>query len=619
MDRLILHSITVENFGSWRHRTTVEFNGAGPVAVTGVNGGGKSTLCSKALCWGLYGKGSPERMGSGTRTLSGKDLVCDGAAPGDRATVSIALSAAPAGPPVYRIVRSRKRAGGETLEVAGPDGQRGTEQADVDRLIGASYSVFTRTILRGQNDVWNFAEATDSRKREILDAVSGAEMLTQVHEATKKRLADLRAEIRLTEAQAEAASGPAGRDLAPLVASVDGWVAAHRTRVTEAETDVVALEEALTLAQAGEARAAQVAAKRAAIEAAMPVLDLAPFTEAVSAARTDLSAAEATVRGCQKEVDRYSGMNAGTGCPTCGQQIAPDAPLAAQKAVAERALLGAQEGASVALDRLLKAQAADRDATRWLTDQMAVWRSRLERLPAAPTKSSAQVAETLVQAHKRLEAVRAAENPWSAALAEASLTQDGSHRRMVAAREQVALLRQDEAWLEALVEAYGPKGARAALGRGALAAIDTAANRWLNHLSGGKLAVEFDPERTTKAGTTRTEVVTTVKMQTPNGQVERDLLQLSGGQRVRVNFAVDLGVAACFSRGGALALSLLVLDEAVFSNLDDAGKFAMVQAIHQAGVADVVVIDHDLKISDAFERTIKVAVGDDGWSTLEDS
>ena len=76
--------------------------------------------------------------------------------------------------------------------------------------------------------------------------------------------------------------------------------------------------------------------------------------------------------------------------------------------------------------------------------------------------------------------------------------------------------------------------------------------------------------------------------------------------------------ANLFKLALAAALSLLVLDENVFSGLDENGKAAIVAALHDAGVADVVVIDHDPRLSATLPRTVEVRVGPDGYSQVHE-
>ena len=126
------------------------------------------------------------------------------------------------------------------------------------------------------------------------------------------------------------------------------------------------------------------------------------------------------------------------------------------------------------------------------------------------------------------------------------------------------------------------------------------------------MSVEFPPTREVK-GRVKEEIKTVVHI---DGET-RDLLSFSGGERRRVNLAVDLGVAAACG-GGGLSISLLVLDEEVFSGMDEHGKSAVVQALHGAGVADVVIIDHDPRLSSTLPRTIEVRRDADGFSVLEE-
>jgi hypothetical protein len=62
----------------------------------------------------------------------------------------------------------------------------------------------------------------------------------------------------------------------------------------------------------------------------------------------------------------------------------------------------------------------------------------------------------------------------------------------------------------------------------------------------------------------------------------------------------------------------LVLDEQVFSGLDEDGKAGVVAALHHAGVADVVVIDHDPRLSGVLPRTVRAFRGPDGYSRIEE-
>ena len=149
---LILQNISLSGFGSYGpNEQTIRGGGAGPVAVVGENGAGKSTAVSKALTWCLYGKCAPERMGSGMRSISGKSVVNPAC---KVAQVSVEFSD---GGKEYTVTRSRKRSGSDTVSVtATTDGEVEVlepTEATIQSIVGADWFVFTRTVVRGQGDV----------------------------------------------------------------------------------------------------------------------------------------------------------------------------------------------------------------------------------------------------------------------------------------------------------------------------------------------------------------------------------------------------------------------------------------------------------------------------------
>ena len=151
----------------------------------------------------------------------------------------------------------------------------------------------------------------------------------------------------------------------------------------------------------------------------------------------------------------------------------------------------------------------------------------------------------------------------------------------------------------------------------ALLTSEAAANQWLATLSDKGMSIDFPATKEVK-GHIKEEIQTIVKSIEKGKEVERDLLTYSGGERRRINLAVDLGVAAAFTRGSGLALSLLVLDEEVFSGLDEGGKAAVVTALHGAGIADIVIIDHDPRLSSVLDRTLEVVRDSDEHSIIRE-
>lgn len=593
MGKLVIDTITVEGFGSFAEPQTLKLGGRGVVGLAGPNGAGKSTIASKALSWCLYGKAAPERMGSGSSALRGKALVTEGA---KHCRVAVQMTSADGHS--IEIARHRTRTSADAIEVTHSGMELPNSQVTIDALIGADYDVFVRTCVRGQNDPWNFAEATDARKREILDVVSGASSLAIPYEKARKLATDRKHSAALTAQRLEQAERQlAAIDVAEVERKVAAWDADKHTRLQQSQAEVDAHRAHLATAEQAVAQEAAHVQARAALKASWPQLDAQPYREAVHAANGATGQARGAYRAAQDEAARLEALVAQGHCPTCSQPVT-GATVAAR--LPDVSGLHAHVQANEA--HLRKCNEAWDQAQAWHKNAVAQAQTAYDQIPAPVAAGMVDHARRAhLASQQRHEALAQAENPWSAAAEAARRQVQVAERDVAIHREALVMAERQQALAEYWTAALHPKGVRADLAESALMAIEAEANRWLTVLSGGTMTVRFPSEKTSKSGTVR-KIETHVMMK---GQ-QRGHLNLSGGEKRRINLAVDLGVAAAFARGGALALSILVLDEETFSGLDDAGKAGVAEAIAQAGVADVVVIDHDPRLADVLPRVVGV-------------
>ncbi len=613
---LTVESIELSGFGSYgENPQTVKLGGQGPVAIVGDNGAGKSTAVSKALTWCLYGKCAPERMGSGMRTISGKSVLnpeCKQA----RVTVTLTSQTT-----TYTVVRTRSRKGSDNLEVKVLSGSGWDEleptEATIESIVGADYFVFTRTVVRGQGDLWSFAEATDKAKRELLDIVSGAFVLesAEVRAVAARKQAEKRADQAGLLAD-QAQNRLQAKQPEVLKAKSENWEAENVGRIEAARKE---LQAALTHESEAEAEAGEIAAKESAYKAILddkPTVDFAPYQNALSQAQNLRKSAENAVLLAQRKVEELEHLQVGHPCPTCGHEVGTDSPIADSKAEAEAARAEAEAEAEEPREHETACQRALTEAREWLNAETEEWQSRLSNFGPVPRSRVADANRLRRMAESKVETLEAAQNPFV-------LAYENEVKEVLALTKATRGYRaiQEAALYEATIastwcQALGSKGARAHMAEAALQAIEAEANEWLSVLSAGTLAVEFPATREVK-GSTKEDIKTVILSKTASGELEsRDLLTYSGGERRRINLAVDLGVASVFSKGG-LSLSLLVLDEEVFSGMDEAGKAGVVYALHGAGIEDVVIIDHDPRLSSKLPRTLKVKRGKDGYSEIE--
>ena len=608
----VLEYISVSGFGSYGSKSqTLTLNGQGPVAIIGDNGAGKSTLVSKALTWCLYGKCPPERMGSGTRAISGKAVV---GSDQNEAVVEIRIID-DNNSLDWKVRRERRLTGADSVTVY----DHGTPLEDatqtmIDGIIGADYDTWCRTVVRGQGDPWSFAEATDARKRAILDAISGASELEEAFDRAKVQRSSAMKAYEIAERRVDDIKARLDRiDASETEWKLKAWEDRKGVQIAEIEVEIKGLHDLLAEKIDSDAILSGSLKKRASLESAEPELDRKPYQDAVSAAEKFYRESYAQFRAAEAEANKLSGLTLGDPCPTCDQAIGPIVVKKLGAATAKRNTLKAEaEGAEAEVQNCQKIM---RDADGWLVSARREWQDDLRALPTGSEEAPA-VQRELDQAARRLKDLISVENPFQSRF-ESEIESIGKLRHELRVTQAVAqhakwTLNAAQSWLEAL----GPKGARAHMAEAALASIEVSANRWLSVLSDRGLAVEFPSTREVK-GKLREEIKTIVHIDDNGVSQQRDLLTFSGGERKRVNLAVDLGVASACG-GGGLSLSLLVLDEEVFSGMDESGKAAVVAALHNAGVADVVMIDHDPRLSSALPRTIMVSRDSKGHSTLEE-
>lgn len=600
-----IERVTLSGFGSYGPKPqTLTLGGRGPVAVVGDNGAGKSTAVSKGLTWALYGKCPPERMGSGTRALTGRAVVGKGQ---KRAVVAVALTDATGA--AYEVQRERGRSGSDVVTVT-RDGTKidGAGQGTIDALIGAGYDTWCRTVVRGQGDPWSFAEATDKRKREILDIISGGAALEATEARAKAKRVEAEAAVRDAKTTISGIRQRLDRiDVASTEARAKRWDADHAEKIQRAEADEKALDKALLEAQAADAKLTDNQAEIDAVKGDEPVLDRQPYREAIDAADAEYNAAFAAFTALDREMKRLSGLSLGDPCPTCTQPVGPAVVETLTKTTAERKKAQAEK--DVTAGHRADCRQALEGAEAWLRSERATWRAKLDGIKVNAPQAPA-IERERNHARRRLADLRKVVNPYTARL-------EGERAEMHAAKRDLALAEERERtarWMAdaagAWESALGAKGVRAHMAEATIGAIEAGANRWLSVLSERPMMVEFPPTRQV-GGRTKDEIKTIVHI---DGET-RDLLTFSGGERRRLNLAVDLGVSAACT-GGGMAVSLLVLDEEVFSGLDEHGKAAVVHALHGAGIEDIVIIDHDPRLSSTLPRTIRVDRDGAGHSRL---
>ncbi len=231
-----------------------------------------------------------------------------------------------------------------------------------------------------------------------------------------------------------------------------------------------------------------------------------------------------------------------------------------------------------------------------------------------------QEAETLARDLIELPAAQLTVNQLAQRLSEISRAMQVAERDLAekqaylkqaeaAASEVQALTAQEQQLTERaglfaeLAEAFGKKGAQAMLIETAIPQLEDEANQLLGRLTGGQMHLRFEMQRDTKKGDT----VETLDVQIGDALGTRNYDAFSGGEAMRVNFAIRIALSRLLAHRAGARLETLVIDEG-FGSLDADGRERMVEAITaiQNDFARIIVITHIDDLKDRFPAALEI-------------
>lgn len=166
-----------------------------------------------------------------------------------------------------------------------------------------------------------------------------------------------------------------------------------------------------------------------------------------------------------------------------------------------------------------------------------------------------------------------------------------------------------------LVEAFGKKGIQAMLIETAIPEIEREANRLLSRITHNQMHLSFEMQRTTRSGTTSE----TLEIKIADGLGTRTYDAFSGGEAMRINFAIRVALSRLLAGRAGASLETLIIDEG-FGALDAEGRERFVDAITsvQQDFKRILVITHLDELKDRFPARIEITKATEGstWALL---
>ena len=272
---------------------------------------------------------------------------------------------------------------------------------------------------------------------------------------------------------------------------------------------------------------------------------------------------------------------------------------------AERALAAARHAQTALAATKKEAAAAEKRAgrIRKALDQaehdLSGMRKRLEVLPG--------LREEAASAERERATVQSRVEQATVALARCAHVLeilDRKEAEAAEARKTLAEWKRQANLYEKLGKAFGRDGIPARIVGNAIPELRIEANRLLGLLSDGQLSLSIDPVRETKSRSMKETLEVTVYDATGG---KRPYEMYSGGERLRIDFALRVALSRLLANRAGARLETLVVDEG-FGSQDAEGRSRLVEAILKvrSEFRTVLVITHIDELKEHFPVRIEV-------------
>lgn len=566
------------------------------------NGAGKSTLAD-ALEWALFGVNPRGDVADAVISV-GQDFC--------RVTARVVDDDGA----VHTVERRRGKGQGFRTWVGAVETTRldtSATQEALEVVLGLDREIWRSAVYFSQREGIRFAEATDAVRKDILTRILG---LGEIDEALERATAAHR--------QAETEHVASESRLVSLLASREQIARdreqAHAQAVGHATKRQAALQALAQALSAQQHAQAQWSAYSQGLPPLQPLDVPEPpgLSQGLSDEREALaqaSAARHEVQGLERALAKAQAT--ALVCPTC-QRPHPDAPALRDRLVAEtlQSLTTARLAFTAADERA-------RTVSAWVTEARAGWerakRSAAqayteaarehERARAALMAAGTECARLVSEQHRLASEV----NPYEARAQELTARMDAADDEIERLRESLVDLGTRVHRLAFWKTAFGPKGIKSFVLDERLADLTQEANRWLSLLSGGRMWVRFETQRSVGKGKaarlTESFSIRVFKYEADGTTTtERAFASWSGGEQRRVSLAIDFALARLVARRARKSYDILILDEVFGKSLDTEGKEAVARMLRELAreKSTIMVVDHDLGFQHSFQTSVTV-------------
>ncbi len=643
--------------------TDLDLSGVTVAAICGPNGAGKSSLLD-AVSWSLHGKSRASTADGVIR--EGADEAAVAHAFSHAGEVYRVTRRRVRGQKTWLTLEQQSGAEWADISEPAPTAPSVPEtQRKIDAILRLPWNVFAASALAMQGDAARFTLAPPAKRREILSSVLGLDKYAELEEGVKKRQAEVKEEIagvtaglwqaedagarlpRLTAdltaagKEVEKAAAAANEAEAALTAARDTETAAkveaearrgRETRLAECRERLGKKQDELARIRRDLAGARKPNQRRLAklerllADATEPV----PLLAEADAWEKAQAGVWQNLQAAQEKAAMLESSNCDSPTKQCvfledAQRAAGELPELQRKAgeqmpprlveARKAAALREKHREELAPLRLAAASGPLCEAAGRVAEEIRELEGGIGLLKAevAAGRNAPTIAQEAEQHRRNAEtAVRTAGETLAAAIrreAEAA----AAHREALrlaetgpALRERLVAQQRTAEDLGVLREAYSPQGIPALITENAVGQLEQAAGEVLEHF-GGTARLRLVTRRTTGDGR-EVEVLDVVVADA--GGAERPYELWSGGERIKADLALRVGLAELLARRHGAPVEFLALDEVV-APLDQPGREAFLECVRALArwLSLILVISHSEEIAESLPWKINVDKG----------
>lgn len=633
-------SVSLENYGSFHGRHSVRLNDRGLMSVLGwnedrvvpgSNGSGKSHFL-ESIDWCLFGDVPRDDVA---------DSVVNSIAQGNCCVTVDLLE--DDGTPI-RIQRFRDyegEAAGPRLYVAGVaktalDAKE--TQRHIEKVLGLDRTVFHAVALFAQNDRFQFADATDGERKELLTRILPE--LTRVddlqeHAATKlKALDGDLARLTIEHASLEASMRACAQHGEQAVQNANAWGAEQEARCQVQQAAIMQAKHDLAAAQAAAGPRPMPVPVRAPEAPSEKYAQAQQARERAQAIRAQVMGVVGQMGALRQDAARFRDerlrleKTPERTCSKCGQDV-PQHDHSQELAVA---IAGFEAAVAQGLRLKADAEALEQQAqqaeqqSRDLMQQGALEHAARDRAFDALTADARlanqrwEAAQSAIvqyqgrvsQQQLALDRLVLAQNPHDAQVAELAKTFEALKAAWAQKTDALEAARKQASLYAFWKDGLGAKGLKSYLLDSKVGEMAAEANRWVQLLTNNSTWVEFRTQREVGTGKKRRHVEDlSIKVfrAEPDGTVSGfNYRSWSGGEKALVALGINFGLARLIAKRASKTYDFLALDEVFQKSLDSVAKEAVAGMLQQLSKekSTILVVDHEAQFQSMFDGRLLV-------------